>query len=487
MDPTYLTIRDARALLDTRQVTSVELTEAALRRIETLDSHVCAFLKVTPEAAIAAAHSADERLRRGEGGTLTGIPMALKDILSTAGINTTCGSRILETYVPRYTATAVQRLIEAGAVPLGKTNLDEFAMGSSTENSGYFPTHNPWDLERVPGGSSGGSAAAVASGMAVFALGTDTGGSIRQPAALTGTVGLKPTYGRVSRYGLVAFASSLDQIGPITRSVEDAAMVLGCIAGHDPCDSTSLQAPVPDYARSLDGDLRGVRLGLPTEYFEQGVAPGVETAVRDAVQLYRDLGASVQEMSLPHTRYALSTYYIIAPSEARANLARYDGVRYGLSCPGVDIWEMFSRTRQAGFGTEVKRRILLGSYALSAGYYEAYYVKAQKVRTLVRRDFERAFEQVDALITPTTPTVAFRIGEKTSDPLEMYLSDVYTVPINIAGICGMSLPAGFSDGLPVGLQILARPLGETTMLRVAHAFERATDYHKRHPRLEVAA
>ena len=483
MDLTYLTLSETSELLAARTVSSVELTRYALERIERLDGSIGAFLLRTPELAISQAERADKVRQQGSSGPLTGIPMALKDILSTRGVTTTCGSRILEHYVPQYDATVVERLFAAGAVLLGKTNMDEFAMGSSTENSGFWPVRNPWDLSRVPGGSSGGSAAAVAAGEAVYALGTDTGGSIRQPAALTGTVGLKPTYGRVSRLGLVAFASSLDQIGPITRSVRDAALVLGVIAGHDPGDSTSIDAPVPDYLAALTGDVRGMRLGVPREYFGAGMEAGVERILQQAMDVFRNLGAVLQEVSLPHTDYALSTYYIISPAEAMANLARYDGVRHGPSVPGDDIWEMYALTRKTGFGAEVKRRILLGTYALSAGYYDAYYLKAQKVRTLVRRDFDEAFQQVDALLTPTSPSVAFRLGEKTSDPLQMYLSDVYTVPINIAGVCGISIPAGFSDGLPVGLQVLGRPLGEPTILRVADAFQRATEHHLAHPDL----
>jgi aspartyl-tRNA(Asn)/glutamyl-tRNA(Gln) amidotransferase subunit A len=412
----------------------------------------------------------------------------MKDILSTRGIPTTCGSRILERYVPQFSATAVERLEAAGAVLLGKTNMDEFAMGSSNENSAYGPVRNPWDLDRVPGGSSGGSAAAVASGEAVFAIGTDTGGSIRQPAALTGTVGLKPTYGRVSRHGLVAFASSLDQVGPITRSARDAALVLETIAGHDSRDSTSLADPVPTYTDALTGDLRGLRLGVPAEYFQEGTDPDVERVIRVAIETFRELGAEVDEtVTLPHTHYALSTYYIIAPAEAMANLARFDGVRYGLSLPGEDLWEMYAATREAGFGREVKRRILLGTYVLSAGYYDQYYRKALQVRTLVRQDFESIFRTHNALLAPTSPTTAFRIGERTADPLQMYLADVFTVPVNIAGNCAVSVPAGFAGGLPVGLQIIGPPLGEDIILRVADAFQRTTSHHlARPPILESA-
>jgi aspartyl-tRNA(Asn)/glutamyl-tRNA(Gln) amidotransferase subunit A len=480
-DFAFATIEEISRLLARRETNSVELTQRALERIDAVDSELHAFLLSTPDVALLQAREADRQIVDGTAGPLTGIPMALKDILSTRGIPTTCGSKILESYVPQFDATVVERLRVAGSVLLGKTNMDEFAMGSSNENSAFGVVRNPWKLDRVPGGSSGGSAAAVAAGEAVFALGTDTGGSIRQPAALTGTVGLKPTYGRVSRFGLVAFGSSLDQIGPIARTVGDAALVLQAIAGHDPRDSTSLNVPVPDYSAALSGDVRGLTLGVPKEYFGSGMQPEVEAIIRQSIEVYRDLGAEITEVSLPHTDYALSTYYIISPAEAMANLARYDGVRYGLAVPGEDMWEMFGHTRGAGFGKEVKRRILLGTYALSAGFYDAYYLKAQKVRTLVRRDFEQAFARVDALLAPTTPSVAFPIGEKTDDPLEMYLSDVYTVPINIAGICALSIPAGFAHGLPVGLQIIGKPLGEETVLRVAHAFEQATDHHHRHP------
>jgi aspartyl-tRNA(Asn)/glutamyl-tRNA(Gln) amidotransferase subunit A len=485
-DTAYLTIEEAASLLARGESSAVELTQRALKRIDEIDSELHAFLLTTPDVALLQAREADRRIARGEAGPLTGIPMALKDILSTRGIRTTCGSKMLESYVPQYDAGVVERLREAGCILLGKTNMDEFAMGSSNENSAFGPVRNPWKLDCVPGGSSGGSAAAVAAGEAIFALGTDTGGSIRQPAALTGTVGMKPTYGRVSRYGLVAFGSSLDQIGPIARTVGDAALVLGAIAGHDPRDSTSLNVSVPDYGAALAGGVRGLKLGVPKEYFGSGMQPEVEAIIRNAIEVYRELGAEVDEVSLPHTDYALSTYYIISPAEAMANLARYDGVRYGLSVPGDDMWEMFGRTRDVGFGKEVKRRILLGTYALSAGFYDAYYLKAQKVRTLVRRDFEEAFSRVDALLAPTTPSVAFRIGEKTDDPLEMYLSDVYTVPINIAGICAISIPAGFARGLPVGLQIIGQPLGEETLLRVAHAFEQATNHHREHPDLTAS-
>jgi aspartyl-tRNA(Asn)/glutamyl-tRNA(Gln) amidotransferase subunit A len=483
----YLSIAEASDLLSRREISSVELTETALKRIEDCDGRLSCMLLLTVDLALLQARYADQRLARGETTPLCGIPMGLKDIFSTRGIPTSCGSRILQSYVPQYNATVVDRLFNDGAVLVGKTNMDEFAMGSSTENSAFFPTRNPWDPERVPGGSSGGSAAAVASGEVVFAMGTDTGGSIRQPAALTGTVGLKPTYGRVSRYGLVAFGSSLDQPGPITRSVRDAAIVLGAIAGPDPRDSTSINVPVPDYVSGLTGDVRGLRLGVPDEYFAEGMSPGVREALELTIGVYRDLGATLQRVSLPMTEHGLSTYYVISPAEAMANLARYDGVRYGLSERGEDVWEMFSRTREAGFGSEVKRRILLGTYVLSAGYYDAYYVKAQRVRTLVRQDFERVFETVDALITPTAPTPAFRLCEKLSDPLQMYLSDVYTVPASMAGVPAVSVPCGFENDLPIGLQVIGPALGEQLVLRVADAFEQNTDFHLVRPPLGKTA
>lgn len=486
MELNYLSVSKAHALLLSRQISAVELTQAALARIDDIDPLLNAFLLTTADLALCQAEEADCAIARGEGGPLTGIPMALKDILSTTGVETTCGSRILSGYVPAYNAFVVDRLHEAGAVLLGKTNMDEFAMGSSTENSAFGPVRNPWNVEKVPGGSSGGSAAAVAAGEALFALGTDTGGSIRQPAALTGTVGLKPTYGRVSRFGVVAFASSLDQVGPITRSVTDAALVLNAIAGRDPRDSTSVDLPVPDYTLHVNEGVRGMKLGVPVEYFAEGMDPNLERVVRSAIDVYRGLGAEIRDISLPHSPFALSTYYIISPAEAMANLARYDGVRYGLSVPGEDIWEMYARTREEGFGREVKRRILLGAYALSAGYYDAYYVKAQKVRTLVRADFEGAFSEVDAVLAPTTPSTAFSLGEKTSDPLQMYLSDMYTVPVNIAGNCALSMPVGFSDDLPVGLQVVGKAFDEATILRVARALEAELGICELHPALEAA-
>lgn len=479
-----LTVHEAHRLLKRREISSVELTQSVLARIEKVDPKVRALVTLTADSALAQARAADERFKAGEVTPLTGIPAAIKDNLCTRGARTTCSSRMLENFVPPYDATVVEKLHAAGMVMVGKANMDEFAMGSSTENSAFFATRNPWALDRVPGGSSGGSAVSVAADEALYALGSDTGGSIRQPAGFCSVVGLKPTYGRVSRYGLVAFASSLDQIGPLTRDVTDAALVMNVISGPDPKDSTSVPKPVPDYTRSLVPDIRGIRLGVPREYFVPGMEEGVEQVIRAALSKFEEMGASIEEMSLPSTKYALSVYYIIAPSECSANLARYNGVKYGFSFQDTDsMWEAMEKTREYGFGPEVKRRIMLGTYALSAGYYDAYYLKAQKVRTLIRREFEAAFEQFDALITPTSPTVPFRIGERMDDPLSMYLADVCTLPTNIAGIPGISIPAGFVNGLPVGLQILAKPFAEETLFRVAFTFEQATEWHKRKPGL----
>ncbi|HSF07261.1 MAG TPA: Asp-tRNA(Asn)/Glu-tRNA(Gln) amidotransferase subunit GatA [Methylomirabilota bacterium] len=466
------------------EATPTRAVEAYLARIERLDGDLGAYLTLTRDTALAEARAADARYGKNAAlGPLDGVPVALKDVLCAVGVRTTCGSRILETFVPPYDATVVTRLKAAGAVLLGKTNMDEFAMGSSTEHSAFKPTRNPWDLARVPGGSSGGSAAAVAADLAAVALGTDTGGSIRQPAAFCGLVGFKPTYGRVSRYGLVAFASSLDQIGPLAKDVRDCALLLSVIAGHDRRDATSLAAPVPDYAAALGGGARGLRIGVPREYFNEGVDPDVERSVRTAITVLRDLGATMAEISLPNTDYGIAVYYILAPAEASSNLARYDGVKYGLRVPGRDLIEMSGRTRAAGFGAEVKRRIMLGTYALSAGYYDAYYGRAQKVRTLVRRDFETAFANVDLIVAPTTPNVAFKHGEK-EDPLSMYLNDVFTVPGNLAGIPAVSIRCGFSrDGLPIGLQLIGRPLEEATVLRAAYAYEQATPWLERRPGL----
>ncbi len=480
-----LTIHEAHQLLKKGEMSSFELTQAVLKRIHDVEKKVHSLVTVTEDMALDQAKQADERIKAGNASPLTGIPVLIKDNMCTKGVKTTCSSKMLENFVPPYDATVVERLKSAGMVMVGKGNMDEFAMGSSGENSAFFVTRNPWDLERVPGGSSSGSAASVAAGEAIYALGSDTGGSIRLPASFCGVVGLKPTYGCVSRYGLVAFASSLDQIGPITRDVTDCALVMNVIAGHDPRDSTSVNRPVPDYTRSLVPDLKGMRLGVPREYFVKGMQPGVGQTVKQAIAKLEELGARVEwEVSLPSTPYALACYYIIAPSEAMANLARYDGVKYGFSAKEAEnMWDAMEKTRQYGFGPEVKRRIMLGTYALSAGYYEAYYVKAQKVRTLISRDFAEAFNKYDALVTPTSPTVSFRIGERTDDPVQMYLTDVCTLPANIAGIPGISVPAGFVDDLPVGLQILGKPFSEETLLRIAFAYEQATDWHKRRPKL----
>ncbi len=482
---TELTIHELGQRFRQGELTPSEAARAYLARIEAVDRKVGAYLTVTREQALAQAAEADARFRAGSSrGPLDGVPIAVKDVLCTRGIRTTCGSKILEHFVPPYDATAVARLRDAGAVLLGKLNMDEFAMGSSTENSAFFPTKNPWDLTRVPGGSSGGSAAAVAADLAAAALGTDTGGSIRQPAAFCGDVGLKPTYGRVSRYGLVAFASSLDQIGPLTKDVEDAALVLQAIAGHDPMDSTSVDLPVPDYRAELGKGAEGLRIGIPAEYFIEGLDSEVEAAVRAAIRVLEQLGARTEPVSLPHTEYGLAAYYLIAPAEASSNLARYDGVKYGLRVAKTrDVVEMYSKTRAAGFGAEVRRRVMLGTYALSAGYYDAYYGRAQRVRTLVRRDFVEAFARVDLIAAPTTPGVAFKFGEK-EDPLQMYLNDVFTIPVNLAGLPGLSVPAGFTmSGLPVGLQLIGRAFDEAPLLRAAHAYERATTWRERRPML----
>ena len=469
------TIADTARQLRNREISSVELTRTALRQIEVEEPRIHAFLHVANEHAMEAAKRADVRLASGEATSpLCGIPFALKDNISTKEIPTTCASKILEGYIPQYNATVAQRLGDVGAVLLGKTNLDEFAMGSSTEFSAWGPTRNPHDPSRVPGGSSGGSGASVAADEAYFALGSDTGGSVRLPASFCGVVGMKPTYGRVSRYGLIAFGSSLDQIGTFTRSVEDCALVMNVICGQDSHDSTSLPWPVPDFTQSIGRDVKGLRLGLPTEYFAAGIEPGVERAVRRAIQSLKDQGATVDEVAMPHTKYALACYYVIAPAEASANLARYDGVKFGASVrDGGDVFDMFARTRADGFGAEVKRRIMLGTYALSSGYYDAYYLKAQKVRTLVKSDFDRAFEQFDALVTPVCPSVAFKFGERMNDPVSMYLSDILTVTANCAGIPGLSVPCGTSDGMPVGLQLLGPSGGEETILRLADAVERS--------------
>lgn len=477
-----LTIHEAGDLLRQRKISSVELTQAHLDRIRAVEDKVKAFTLVTDELALKQAEEADRRFASGENlSPLTGIPLAIKDLICTKDILTTCGSRMLANFKPPYDATVMEKLNSQGIVMVGKTNMDEFAMGSSTEHSAFFPTHNPWDLERAPGGSSGGSAAVVAAGMAMGSYGSDTGGSIRQPAALCNVVGMKPTYGRVSRYGLVAFASSLDQIGPFARDAQDAALLLQAVAGNDPRDSTSSPEAVPNFSSDLTGDIKGLRIGVPEEYWVEGTQPGIVSAIRADIEKLRELGAEIAPVSLPHTKYAVSTYYIIAPAEASANLARYDGVKYGYSYRDTnDMWEALENTREFGFGAEVKRRIMLGSYALSSGYYDAYYKRAQQVRALIAQDFEKAFEKFDVLVSPAAPTVAFKLGE-ISDPYQMYLQDIFTIPANLAGICGVSIPGGFSEGLPVGLQLLGNFFAEKQILRVADAFERVTDYHTRWP------
>ncbi|MGD0651133.1 MAG: Asp-tRNA(Asn)/Glu-tRNA(Gln) amidotransferase subunit GatA [Verrucomicrobiia bacterium] len=489
-----LTIQQLRDKLRRGEVSAREATQAMLDRINAVDGKIKAYLWLNPEDALAQADAIDRAgIARPQAGTpappdgkaLAGVPIAIKDVINVDGQPCTCASKILKGYVSVYDAFVIRRLREAGAVLLGRTNMDEFAMGSSTENSSWGVTRNPWDFDRIPGGSSGGSAAAVAADEAIAALGSDTGGSIRQPAAVCGCVGLKPTYGRVSRYGMVAFASSLDQIGPLTKTAADSALMLGVLAGHDASDSTSVPQPVPDYTEAFGKGIKGLRVGLPKEYFIEGMDREVEAAVRGAIKKLQDLGTEVVEISLPHTDYAVAVYYLIATAEASANLARFDGVRYGLRIPGKDPIEMYGKTRGAGFGPEVKRRIILGTYALSAGYYDAYYLRAQKVRTLIRRDFEQAFAKCDVIVTPTSPTAAFKFGEKTEDPLQMYLSDIFTISVNLAGICGVSVPCGFTSNpkLPIGLQILGKPFGEETILRVAHAYEQATNWHKQRPNL----
>jgi aspartyl-tRNA(Asn)/glutamyl-tRNA(Gln) amidotransferase subunit A len=474
-DPIGLGVAELQRLLRAREISARELLDAHMKKVDDVDQQVKAFLRLTPELASQQADAADRALKSGDAGPLAGIPLAVKDVLCVRGVETTAGSQILRGFKPPYTGTAVSRLFDAGAVMLGVTNCDEFAMGSSTENSGYFPTHNPWALDRVPGGSSGGSSAAVAAGEAVIAIGTDTGGSIRQPAALCGVVGMKPTYGRVSRYGLIAFASSLDQIGPFARSVEDAAIVLEAMAGQDPLDATSSDRP-NDVRRDFDAGVKGMRLGVPREYYEvEGIEPGVKSAIDKAIAHLRSAGAEIVDVALPHTDYGLAAYYIIAPAECSSNLAKFDGVRFGMSSQDAEnITDAYMKTRRKGFGAEVRRRVMLGTYALSTGYYDAYYVKAQKVRTLIKRDFDQAFEKCDAIVSATSPTVAFPIGAKTQDPLSMYLCDVFTYGGNLAGLPGISVPCGMSEGLPVGLQILAPQWREAVALRVARAYEVAS-------------
>ena len=486
MTPSRLTIHEATALLRTRALSAQELTRAVLDRIHTTDARTRSYLTVCEPEALAQAETADRRLAAGDSiPPLCGIPLAVKDVILTKGIRSTAGSKILEHFVPPYDATVTRLLKAAGAVIIGKVNCDEFAMGSSNENSAFFPSRNPWDLSRVPGGSSGGSATAVAADQALAALGTDTGGSIRLPAAFCGVVGLKPTYGRVSRFGVVAYASSLDQVGPLAKDVQDCALVLQAIAGHDPRDSTSVDRPVPNYQATLTQGVQGLKVGIPQEYFVEGMQPEVETAVHQALAALAALGAQPVSISLPHTEYAIATYYLIATAEASSNLARYDGVKYGYRAAQTgNLMDMYCRTRAHGFGSEVKRRIMLGTYALSAGYYDAYYLKAQKVRTLIRQDFLTAFEACDVIATPVAPTVAFRLGEKTADPLTMYLSDIFTIAVNLAGLPGLSVPCGCdAKGLPIGLQLIGKPFGEDTLLQAAYAYEQATPWHTRKPPL----
>lgn len=481
MKPYEYTAHQLHTMLTEKQISAREIAESTLQRVQDVEQIVKGYMTVTAEQALAQAAAVDAKIARGEQiSALAGIPMAIKDNICTAGIKTTCSSKILANFIPPYDATVMQKLQAADGVLIGKANMDEFAMGSSTENSAFFTTRNPWDPERVPGGSSGGSAAVVAADEAIWALGSDTGGSIRQPAAYCGVVGMKPTYGRVSRYGLVAYASSLDQIGPLTKDVTDCALVLNAICGHDPKDSTSVNSPAPDYQKALVNDVKGLRIGVPREYFVVGMDEEVRTAVMQGIEALVQLGAVAEEVSMPHTDYAMPAYYVIAPAEASSNLARYDGVSYGYRGEGDDIVAMYKRTRTEGFGAEVKRRILLGTYALSSGYYDAYYLKALKVRTLVKQDYDRAFEKYDVLITPTAPSAAFKIGEKSADPIQLYLQDVCTIPINLAGIPGISLPCGYTQsGLPIGMQIIGKAFSEETLLRVAYTFEKNTDFRRK--------
>ncbi|MGO8766770.1 MAG: Asp-tRNA(Asn)/Glu-tRNA(Gln) amidotransferase subunit GatA [Limisphaerales bacterium] len=481
-----LTISEVTGRLVKRETSARDIVQSCLDQIARVDDKIHAFISYDAPDALAQADAVDKQI--SDGATLAqkpllGIPIATKDVLAVRNQPLNCASKILGKFTSPYDATVIEKLKSAGAIVFGRCNMDEFAMGSSTENSAFGVTHNPWDTTRIPGGSSGGSAAAVAAGECIAALGSDTGGSIRQPAALCGVVGMKPTYGRVSRYGLVAFASSLDQIGPFAKNVSDAATILGVLSGHDLRDSTSVPQPVPDYAGALDGNIRGLKLGLPKEYLIGGLDVEVKAAIDAAVKNFSGLGAEIVEISLPHTDYAVATYYIIATAEASANLARFDGIRYGARVDGHDLLELYGKTRGAGFGAEVKRRIILGTYVLSSGYYDAYYLRAQRVRTLIRNDFLSAFGSVDAIVTPTTPTAAFKIGEKSDDPLQMYLSDIFTISCNLAGICGISIPCGFTKNpaLPIGLQLLGKPFGEETLLRIAHAFEQNTDWHTKRP------
>ncbi|MBI5352004.1 MAG: Asp-tRNA(Asn)/Glu-tRNA(Gln) amidotransferase subunit GatA [Chloroflexi bacterium] len=486
MQLTNLTIRETHQLLITKQLSSVELTQATLQRAHEIDPKIKSYVTITDDLALEQAKQADERIAKGENVTpLTGITFAMKDCISTRGVRTTCSSKILENYVPQYNATVTNKLADTGAVLIGKTNMDEFGMGSSCENSALFNTHNPWDLDRIPGGSSGGSAAAMSAGLASFTIGEDTGGSVRMPAGFCNVTGIKPTYGRVSRYGLISLVSSFDCIGPMTRDVYDCATVLKAIAGHDECDSTTFNSPVPQYHQSIEKSVKGMTIGIPKEYFVSGMEAGVESSIQEAIRTYEKLGMKIQEVSLPNTQYALPVYYLLLFAEASSNLARFDGTRFGLSISenAKDVIDIYLQTRHEGFGDEVKRRIMLGAYALSAGYYDAYYLKAQKVRTLLRRDFETALASVDILLAPTCPTTAFKLGEKTNDPLEMYLSDIYVVATNPAGVPALALPAGFSNNMPVGMQLIGKHLDEQTLFQVGHAYQQVTDWHKQLPKL----
>jgi aspartyl-tRNA(Asn)/glutamyl-tRNA(Gln) amidotransferase subunit A len=479
-----LCIHDLQRMLEKKEISAMEVVSSVYGRIDAVEEKIKAYVTLTRDEAYKMAGAADKERALGRSGALFGIPIAIKDNMCTKGITTTCSSKILRNFVPPYESTVTARLRENGYVLTGKTNLDEFAMGSSTENSGFHTTRNPWDTERIPGGSSGGSAAAVAADECIAALGSDTGGSIRQPASLCGVVGLKPTYGRVSRYGLVAFASSLDQIGPITKNVRDCAILMNVISGRDLHDSTSAPVDVPDFTAVIGRDIKGLKIGIPREYFIEGLDPEVERAVKEAIRKFESLGAVPVEVSLPHTGYAVATYYVLATSEASSNLARYDGVKYGFRAEGKDLTDMYMKSRAQGFGAEVKRRIMIGTYALSSGYYDAYYKKAQQVRTLIKDDFENAFKEVDIVVTPTSPTAAFRIGEKTEDPLQMYLADIFTISVNLAGVPGISIPCGFTSGsLPIGLQLIGKHFDEETLLKASSAYEQSTDWHKRRPAL----
>lgn len=479
-----LGISELSRMLEKGEVSAGDITASVYRRIDAVEDKIKAYVTLTPANALKMADEADSAIAAGNKKILSGIPMAIKDNMCTKGILTTCSSKILKNFIPPYESTVTSKLIENGYVLSGKTNLDEFAMGSSTENSGFHTTRNPWDIKRIPGGSSGGSAAAVAADECIAALGSDTGGSIRQPAALCGVVGLKPTYGRVSRYGLVAFASSLDQIGPITKNVMDSAILMNIISGRDPMDSTSASIDLPDYTSVIGMDIKGMKIGIPEEYFLEGMDPEVDKAVKDAIKTFESLGAVPVKVSLPHTGYAVAAYYVLATSEASSNLARYDGVKYGFRAEGKDLMDMYMKSRAQGFGAEVKRRIMLGTYTLSSGYYDAYYKKAQQVRTLIKNDFENAFNNVDLILTPTSPTPAFKMGEKTDDPLQMYLADIFTISVNLAGVPGISIPCGFtSNNLPIGLQLIGRHFDEETILKASYAYEQSTDWHKRKPNL----